>query len=101
MDPMNKTAGEQWDFDSQHAEFTLTSGSRYMINDYTEESSIVSCPRRGARGTWWGDGFQARLWSVSGHVARRASHHQPRGRRDHGFMVMDSLAPPRYENNEV
>lgn len=126
VEPMNGTAGEQWEFDGVsedgkqafifgvyrdpnysilgtgnlrvHAEFSRANGSRYMIVDYAEDSTVVSCPGRGTMGTWRGDGFVYKF-QVSADMSRvKLAIDNPEAKVT---ILMQSVAPPRYANNAV
>ncbi|CAH0054727.1 unnamed protein product [Clonostachys solani] len=125
IEPLNSTAGEQWEFDGVsddgtqafifgfsrdpnwafsgtgnlrvYAEFAFANGSRYAIVDYAEESAVESCPGRGTRGSWKGDGFEY-TFTVSSDMSRATvTMDNPEA---HASVSMNSLAPPRYADNQ-
>lgn len=126
VNPMNSTAGEQWEFDGVsddglhafifgvyrdpnysflgtgnlrvHAEFSRPNGTRYSIIDYAEESTIISCPGHGTRGTWRGDGFEY-TFQVSSEMSRVEIQFQ--NPEANLTITMDAVVPPRYANNEL
>ncbi|KAH8746012.1 hypothetical protein F5883DRAFT_355217, partial [Diaporthe sp. PMI_573] len=120
VEPINGTAGEQWEFDGVsedgtqafifgvyrdpnysflgtenlrvHAEFSKANGSRYTVVDYAEESTVVSCPGRGTTGTWRGDDSEY-IFQVSAEMSRvKILISNPEVR---ATIVMESVAPPR------
>lgn len=124
--PMNSTAGEQWEFDGvsedgkqafifgvyrdpnysflgtgnlrAYAEFVNENGSRYVVVDYAEHSTVVSCPGRGTIGTWRGDGSEY-TFQVSANMSRvRLVIDTPEAK---ATIWMNSVAPPRYANNDL
>lgn len=126
VNPMNGTAGEQWEFDgvsydgSQafifgvyrdpnysflgtgnlrvHAEFSRENGSRYSIIDYAEDSTVISCPGRWTRGIWRGKEFEY-TFEVAADLSRvKVSIDNPEAKLT---INMKSMAPPRYPNNEI
>ncbi|KAH6627321.1 hypothetical protein F5144DRAFT_621558 [Chaetomium tenue] len=97
IEPMNSTAGEQWEFDGVsedgmqafvfgfyrdpnfsffgagnlrvYAEFAFANGSRYAIVDYAEESTIESCRHTGTRGIWKTDDW-AYMFEISADMSQ-------------------------------
>lgn len=126
IEPMNSTAGEQWEFDGvsadgkeafvfgfyrdpnydilgtgnlrMYAEFVFSNGSRYAIVDYAEESTIELCPGRGTRGTWRGKGFAYTFEISTDFLRARVSWENPEAK---GTVVFASAAPPRYADNNI
>lgn len=126
IEPMNATAGEQWEFDGisadgtqafvfgfyrdpnydilgtgnlrMYAEFVFANGSRYAIVDYAEESIIESCAGLGTRGTWRSDEFSYTFEISADFSSSRVSWENPEAR---GTVVMTSAAPPRYADNNI
>ncbi|KAI0009477.1 hypothetical protein F4779DRAFT_366326 [Xylariaceae sp. FL0662B] len=126
IEPMNGTAGEQWEFDGisedgaqafcfgfyrdpnyamfgsgnlrLYAEFGFPNGSRYAVVDYAEESVVESCPGRGTRGVWRAGGWSY-SFEVSADMSRtRIVMDNPEAK---GTIVMTSVAPPRYADANV
>lgn len=126
IEPMNATAGEQWEFDGisadgkqafvfgfyrdpkydilgtgnlrMYAEFVSGNGSRYAVVDYAEESMIESCPGHGTRGTWRGKEFSY-IFELSADFSwARISWENPEAK---GTVVMASAAPPHYADNNI
>jgi hypothetical protein len=126
VEPMNATAGEQWEFDGisedglsafvfgfyrdpnysflgtgnlrLSAEFSFEDGSRYAVVEYAEESTIVSCPGQGTIGTWKADGWQY-TFEISEDLKRtRIIMDNPEAK---GTIAWTSVAPPRYADNSV
>ena len=126
IEPMNATAGEQWEFDGissdgrqafifgfyrdpnysflgtgnlrAYMEFALANGSRYAVVDYAEESTIISCLGRGTRGTWSGKEFLYEFQVAEDMSSVRLRIDTPEAK---GMIVMQSVAPPRYADNTV
>lgn len=124
IEPMNSTAGEQWEFDGisedgteafcfgfyrdpnysflgtgnlrAYVEFGFANGSRYAVVDYAEQSTIVSCPGRGTRGVWSGDGWSYTFETSADMSRTRIIMDNPEAK---GTVVMTSITKPRYANN--
>lgn len=121
IEPMNKTAGEQWTFDGVSedglqsfiighyrdpnysiigagnlrvsAEWSFANGTRHAQLDYAEESTIESCPGVGTRGVWKGRDF-AYLFDLSPDMSR--GRLQVRSPKANASIIFKSVAPPRY-----
>ncbi|KAI9147225.1 Diels-Alderase phmD [Paramyrothecium foliicola] len=128
IEPLNSTAGEQWEFDGTaddgtralcfgfyrdpnysffgsgnlrvYAEFAHADGSRYAIVDYAEESIVESCPgpRGGTRGLWKGDGWVYEFKVSADMKHVRVTMDNPEAK---ATVVFNSQSQPRYANNEV
>jgi hypothetical protein len=127
IQPMNGTAGEQWEFDGvaadgsgaafvfgfyrdpnyaflgagnlrAYAEFVLPGGDRYAVVDYAEEAVVTSCPGLGARGVWSGKGFRYE-WQLSADLSRARIVMDAEDA--HVTVAMSAVAPPRYANNVI
>jgi hypothetical protein len=126
IEPMNATAGEQWEFDGisedgtqafvfgfyrdpnfaffgtgnlrMYAEFVFANGSRYAVVDYAEESIIQSCPGKGTRGTWKADDW-AYTFEISADMSQtKITVNNPEAKI---VIEMASLAPPRYADGST
>ncbi|KAI0139856.1 hypothetical protein GGR57DRAFT_488416 [Xylariaceae sp. FL1272] len=124
IEPMNTTAGEQWEFDGMssdgqqalvfgfyrdpnysffgtgnlrmYAEFVLSDGSRYLIVDYAEDSVIEWCPDTGTRGVWRGEDWVYTFQIAPDMSVAHITMENPEAKAK---VSMRSLAPPRYANN--
>ncbi|KAI2635286.1 hypothetical protein GGS21DRAFT_74375 [Xylaria nigripes] len=122
--PPNSTTGEQWGFDGIsesgreafmigfyrdpsfavfgtgnlrfYLEFAFANGSRHAAVEYAEESIVESCPGKGTRGTWRGDGW-AYGFDVSADMKRAEVFMD--SPYEKGRIVMNSIARPRYADN--
>ncbi|KAK3296557.1 uncharacterized protein B0H64DRAFT_442862 [Chaetomium fimeti] len=126
IEPMNSTAGEQWEFDGVsedgtqafvfgfyrdpnfsffgagnlrvYTEFVFANGSRYAIVDYAEESIIESCPHRGTRGTWKADNWSY-MFEISADMSQtKLTVDNPEA---HITISMVSITPPRYADGST
>ncbi|RYP38691.1 hypothetical protein DL768_010762 [Monosporascus sp. mg162] len=126
IEPLNSTAGEQWEFDGisedgsqalvfgfyrdpnysffgsgnlrMYAEFAFANGSRYAVVEYAEESTVERCPDGGTFGTWRGDGW-VYTFEISADMSRtKIVMDNPEAK---ATVLMTSVAPPRYANNEI
>ncbi|KAJ3530840.1 hypothetical protein NM208_g9140 [Fusarium decemcellulare] len=126
IEPMNSTAGEQWEFDGisddglegfvfgfyrdpnysflgtgnlrLSAEWSFSDGSRYAVVEYAEESTIESCPGRGTRGTWKGDNW-VYTFEISSDLSRtRITMDNPEAK---GTIAWTSASPPRYADGSA
>ncbi|CAI7675539.1 unnamed protein product [Penicillium discolor] len=126
IEPMNATAGEQWEFDGisndgleafvfgfyrdpnysflgtgnlrLSAEWSFADGSRYAVVEYAEESTIESCPGRGTRGTWKADDW-VYTFEITADLSRtRITMDNPEAK---GTIAWTSVSPPRYADNSV
>ena len=126
VEPMNATAGEQWEFDGisedgtqafvfgvyrdpnysflgtgnlrAYAELAFADGSRYAVVDYAEEATVVSCPGRGTYGTWRGPDFVYTFEVVANMSLVKVVLDNP---EMSATFIMTSLAPPRYADNNI
>ncbi|KAI0479859.1 hypothetical protein F4859DRAFT_529979 [Xylaria cf. heliscus] len=126
IEPMNGTGSEQWEFDGvsedgkgafcfgfyrdpnysifgtgylrAYAEVVFEDGRRYSVLDYAEESVIESCPGRGTRGVWRGDGFEYSFEFSADMSKSRITFKNPEAS---GVVAMTSAAPPRYADGKA
>lgn len=126
IEPMNKTAGEQWTFDGVSedgmqsfiighyrdpnysiigagnlrvsAEFSFGNGTRHAQLNYAEESTIESCPGVGARGIWKGRDF---TYSFAITADMRRPRLQVDSPKANVSITLGALAPPRYADSSV
>jgi hypothetical protein len=126
IEPMNSTAGEQWEFDGisedgteafvfgvyrdpnysflgtgnlrAYAEFAFANGTRYAAVDYAEEATIESCPGLGTRGIWKGKGF-IYTFEVSADLSKVKIVLD--NDEAHVDIAMTSVSPPRYADNSI
>lgn len=126
IEPMNATAGEQWEFDGisddgleafvfgfyrdpnysflgtgnlrLSAEWSFADGSRYAVVEYAEESTIESCPGQGTRGTWKGDDW-VYTFEITADLSRtRITMDNPEAK---GTIAWTSVSPPRFADNSI
>ncbi|KAI1424629.1 hypothetical protein F5Y12DRAFT_431297 [Xylaria sp. FL1777] len=126
IDPMNSTAGEQWEFDGVssdgtqafifgvyrdpnysflgtgnlrvHVEFVFGDGSRYAVVDYAEEATVTTCQSRGTRGVWKGPGF-VYTFEITEEMSR--ARWTMESADVNATVEMKSLSRPRYPDNTM
>lgn len=126
VEPLNTTTGEQWEFDGIsedgrqafmfgfyrdtsfafmgtgnlrfYFEYAFPNGTRHAVVHYAESSTIETCAGRGTRGVWRGHD-----WTYSFEVSDDMSQARISmdGPEEKVAISMNSLAPPRYANNEI
>lgn len=126
VEPMNATAGEQWEFDGvssdgkqafilgfyrdpnysflgtgnlrAYLEFALANGTQYAVVDYAEESTIETCLGQGTRGTWSSKDFVYQFEVPEDMSWVHITLDNPEVK---GSIDMDSVAPARYADNNI
>ncbi|KAM7212884.1 hypothetical protein V8F06_011734 [Rhypophila decipiens] len=129
IEPMNGTAGEQWEFDGissdglrafifgfyrdpnydilgtgnlrMYFEYAFANGSRYAIVDYAEESVITSCPDDIGRRTKgiWRSAEFEYTFDISGDMSEAILTWE--NPESSGRVAMHSVAPPKYADNTI
>lgn len=126
IEPLNSTAGEQWEFDGIsengtesfmlgfyrdpnfaflgtgnlrfHWEYSFANGSRHSFVDYSEESVVEFCPDSGTQGTWTRKGRTYTFEISPDMTETRVKLDSPDVK---GTVIMSAIAPPRYANNFI
>ncbi|KAF7540710.1 hypothetical protein G7054_g1183 [Neopestalotiopsis clavispora] len=126
ISPMNRTAGEQWEFDGvsadgkqafifgvyrdpnysflgtgnlrAHVEMVFEDGSRYAVVDYAEEATVTTCPGTGTHGVWRGPGFLY-TFDVSEDMSRALWTLESSD--VNATVEMKSISRPRYPDNTI
>lgn len=125
--PLNRTTGEQWEFDGIstdgtrafmfgfyrdpsfsvfgtgnlrfYLEFAFANGSRHAAVEYAEESVVETCPGAGGtRGVWRGPGWEFAFEVAEDMKTAAIFMDSP---QENGKVVLSSVAPPRYADNTI